>query len=82
MYSQENSCTATQKEFPLSPTSAVTEEYPVDGTHFYAVELLPLSLIWLRFHGATRKDYGERILCFRKMLFIIFKSLNYHNYAK
>ena len=48
----------------LPPPSSIEEtevDPPVDGVHFYAVELLSLSLIWHGFHDAIREGDGERI---------------------
>ena len=58
-----------------------TQEPPMDGVHFYAIELLSLSLIWHRFHEAIREADGECIIRYWKLLLVIFKAYH-HNYAQ
>lgn len=53
-----------------------------DGVHLYAKELLSLSLLWHGFHDSIREGDGERILCYWKLLLVVFKSTNHYNYAK
>ena len=53
-----------------------------DLVHFYAAEVLTLSLVWHGFHDAIQEGDGERIIRYWKFLLIIFKTSNQHNYAK
>ena len=53
-----------------------------DGVYVYATELLSLGLLWHGFHDSIREGDGDRILRYWKMLLIVFKSSNNHNYAK
>ena len=53
-----------------------------DRLHFYAMDLLSLSLIWHGFHDVIREADGQRILRYWKFLVVEFKSSNKHIYAK
>ena len=53
-----------------------------DRVHVYATELLSLGLLWHGFHDSIREGDGERILTYWKILLVVFKSSNNHNYAK
>lgn len=53
-----------------------------DGVQLYAMELLSLSLIWHGYHDAIREGDGERIIRYWKLLLIIFKASDKHNYGK
>lgn len=52
-----------------------------DKVCIYATELLSLAMVWHGFHDSIRED-GEHILRYWKVLLVIFKSTNNHNYAK
>lgn len=53
-----------------------------DKVFMYAAELLSLGMIWYGFHDSIREGDGERVLRYWKLLLVIFKSSNNHNYAK
>lgn len=53
-----------------------------DKVYVYATELLSLGLLWHAFHDAVKEGDGDRILRYWKILLIIYKSSNNHNYAK
>ena len=53
-----------------------------DQVYMYATELLSLALIWHGFHDSIREGDGDRILRYWKLLLVLFKSSNNHNYAK
>lgn len=53
-----------------------------DKVCLYATELLSLAMMWHGFHDSIREGDGERILRYWKVLLVVFKSTNHHNYAK
>ena len=71
-------------QLPSATLRSTHNQSPVckDRVHLYAMDLLSLSLIWHGFHDAIREGDGERILRYWKILVVVFKSSNKHNYAK
>ena len=53
-----------------------------DKVYVYATELLSLGILWHGFHDSIREGDGNHILCYWKLLLVLFKSSNNHNYAK
>ena len=53
-----------------------------DRYYVHGTEQLSLSIILHRFHNAVQEGDGDRILCYGKLLLVIFKSTNKYNYAK
>ena len=53
-----------------------------DRIYVYATELLSLSLLWHGFHDAIKEADGDRILCYWKVLYIVFNNTSHRNYAK
>lgn len=53
-----------------------------DKVYVYATELLTLGLLWHEFHNSIREGDGNRMFRYWKLLLVLFKSSNNHNYAK
>lgn len=68
-------------KFVRLPSTTPTNECD-DGVYVYATELLSLGLLWHGFHDATKESDGDRLFCYWKFLYIIFKSTGHRNYAK
>lgn len=48
----------------------------------YALEVFSLGMLWHAFHDAIKEGDGERVMCYWKILLIVFHGTNRRNYAK
>ena len=53
-----------------------------DSVHEYAHDMLTLLMIWHNFHDSVKEGDGDRVILVWKLLMLIFKASNHHNYAK
>ena len=53
-----------------------------DHVYTYGAEVLNLGLMYHGFHDAIREGDGDRVILYWKVLLLLFKTANHHNYSK